>query len=164
MTRSRLARRRVLTAALGTGVLALGGPALAACTTGASAPPGPDPLEPVAARAEEDAVLADAVAAAHPDLAPWATALAADRRQHATALRAELRRVRPTPPNTTSPTAAAPVDVRADDLGAARTSLVDAVHSAQEQAAAPIGGAPGHRAALLASIVACCASHEAVLP
>lgn len=162
MTRFCPARRRVLAAALGTGVLAIGGSALAACTTEKSAPPGPDPLEPVAARAEEDAVLAEAVAAAHPDLAPVATVLAADRREHAIALRAELRRVRPTPP-TASPQASA-VPIPAADRGAAGASLIDAVRCAQEQATALVGGEPGHRAALLASIVACCASHEAVLP
>lgn len=163
MTRFRPTRRRVLAAALGTVVSAMGGPALGACTTGESSPPGPDALEPVATRAEEDTLLAEAVAAAHPDLAPSATALAADRRQHANALRAELRRVRPAPPSA-SLQAPATLIMAPGDLGAARAVLVDALRAAQEQAVALVGGAPGHRAALLASIVACCASHEAVLP
>lgn len=151
-------RRRVLVA------LMLGGPALAACTPSPPAPPLPDPLAPVAARAEADVVLAEMVAADHPDLAAAATAIAADREQHAVALRNELRRARPGPSSSASPRPSAAAVTPAPDVAAARASLLDALGDAREQVAALVGHAPGHRAALLASIAACCASHEAVLP
>lgn len=167
MTTPRLSRRRLLAATAGGGAaVALGGPALAAC----SVPPEPDPLEPVAQRAEADARLAEAVAATYPPLAEAATALAGDRRAHARALRAELRRASgdaatssfgpaasarhgssrqrpPAPPN----------------LEAARTRLFAVLRTARNQASTVLAGAPGHRAGLLASIGACCASHQAVL-
>lgn len=50
------------------------------------------------------------------------------------------------------------------DSSAARDELDTALLSAQDQAATLVGPAAGHRAGLLASIAACCASHRAVLP
>jgi len=155
----------VLAAALGAGALALGVPPLAGCTPVQSTPPPPDPLEPVAEQAEIDVRLATAVAATHPDLARPAAALASDRRQHAAALRAELRRVRPVPPTTapSSPVAPPPVVAPLDPTDA-RATLAGALQAAQDVASALVAAAPGHRAALLASIAACCASHQALLP
>jgi hypothetical protein len=157
----------VLAAALGAGALALGVPPLAGCTPAQSTPPPPDPLEPVAEQAEIDVRLATAVAAAHPDLARSAAALASDRRQHAAALRAELRRVRPVPPSsTTAPasTTAPPPVVAPLDPADARATLAGALQAAQDMASALVAAVPGHRGALLASIAACCASHQALLP
>lgn len=160
MTASRPSRRRVLA-----GALVLGVPVLSGCTAGDTGPPAPDPLGPVADRAEDDVRLADAVAAAHPALAGAAAALASDRREHAAAVRAELRRARLALPATSSasPRSPAPVVV-AFEPAAARTALVHALRVAQDQAAVLVAAAPGHRAALLASVAACCASHLAVLP
>ena len=170
VTAARPARRRVLAAVLGAGTLALGVPPLAGCAPAQSTPPAPDPLEPVAEQAEIDVRLATAVAAAHPDLARSAVALAADRRQHASALRAELRRARPVPQTTApqivapSSTAAPPPVVAPRDPPDARAALAGGLQAAQDAASALVAAAPGHRAALLASIAACCASHQAVLP
>jgi len=160
MTASRPNRRRVLA-----GALVLGAPVLSGCTARASGPSDPDPLGPVAGRAEDDVRLADAVAAAHPTLAAAAAALAADRREHAAAFRAELRRARLAPPTASpSPSRAPAPAVVAFEPAAARAALVDALRVAQDQSAVLVAGAPGHRAALLASVAACCASHLAVLP
>jgi hypothetical protein len=171
VTVARPARRRVLAAALGAGALALGVPPLAGCTPAQSTPPPPDPLEPVAEQAEIDVRLATAVAAAHPDLARSAAALASDRRQHAAALRAELRRVRPVPPatapsSTTAPasTTAPPPVVAPLDPADARATLAGALQAAQDMVSVLVAAVPGHRGALLASIAACCASHQALLP
>ncbi|MCA1675482.1 MAG: hypothetical protein LC799_25945 [Actinobacteria bacterium] len=175
VTAARPARRQVLTVALGAGALALGVPPLAGCAPAPSTPPAPDPLEPVAEQAEIDARLATAVTAAHPGLARPAAALASDRRQHAAALRAELRRARPASPTTPpeigalvngapSSTAAPPPVVAPPDPADARAALVEALQAAQNVTAGLVAAAPGHRAALLASIAACCASHQAVLP
>ena len=175
VTAARPARRRVLAAVLGAGALALGVPPLAGCAPAQSTPPAPDPLEPVAEQAEIDVRLATAVAAAHPDLARSAVALASDRRQHAAALRAELRRARPVPqttapqtpaPQTVAPpsTAAPPPVVAPHDPADARAALAGGLQAAQDAASALVAAAPGHRAALLASIAACCASHQAVFP
>lgn len=160
VTASRPSRRRILA-----GALVLGAPVLPGCTARDTGPPAPDPLGPVAHRAEADVRLADAVAAAHPTLAGAAAALASDRREHAAAVHAELRRARPSPPTASSapPRSPAPV-VAPPEPAAARATLVDALRVAQDQAAALVAAAPGHRAALLASVAACCASHLAVLP
>ncbi|MDQ3887554.1 MAG: hypothetical protein M3308_11245, partial [Actinomycetota bacterium] len=107
VTTARPARRQVLTATLGLGALALGVPPLAGCALVQSAPPTPDPLEPIAVQAEMDVRLATAVAAAYPDLAPPALTVASDREQHAVALRAELHRAQPLP-QTTAPHSIAP--------------------------------------------------------
>ncbi|MPZ66094.1 MAG: hypothetical protein GEU83_11465 [Pseudonocardiaceae bacterium] len=149
--------------ARGAAAVLLGAPALAACTD-RQTPPAPDPLEPVARRAVADARLAATISNAHPSLAAAAAAVAADRRAHAAAVRAELRRVRPTPAPSSvaaAPPSSPPVPT---DTAAARGELAAALRAAQGQAATVVESAPGHRAGLLASIAACCASHRAVLP
>lgn len=164
MTAPRLDRRRVLGAgARGGAALLLGGAALASCTQ-RRAPRPPDPLEPVVRRAAADARLATAVAMTHPALAEAATALATDREAHAAAVRAELRRVRPTPATGTTPATPSGRPPAPTDPTTARRELDDALRAAQDEAAALVGAAPGHRAGLLSSIAACCASHRAVLP
>lgn len=164
MNAPRPSRRRVFDAAArGAAAALFAAPALTACTD-RDAAPAPDPLEPVARRAAADARLAAAISAAHPTLASAAAAVAGDRRAHAASLRQELRRVRPTPaPSSTAaaPPSRPPVPT---ESSAARDELDAALLAAQDQAAALVGPAPGHRAGLLASISACCASHRAVLP
>lgn len=166
---ARPSRRDVLAA--GTALLLAGPAALTGCAVSARAPTGPDPLESPARRAEADAALAHAVgqmaAQAHPALAATARALAEDRMTHATGLRAELHRVRPGPASPTAspaavPPAASPV-AAAPDVSAARTALVQAARAAQAEAAALVVTLPGYRAALLASIAACCSCHLALL-
>ncbi|HJT03377.1 MAG TPA: hypothetical protein VJ757_07090 [Pseudonocardiaceae bacterium] len=163
MFQARPSRRRALAAGASTAALLLAGPpALAGCTAWAPAPDTPDPLEPPAHRAEVDAALAAAVAGAHPTLATAANALAADRAAHARTLRAELHRVRPDP---APPTAAQPVvpPPVSPEPAAAKAALTQAMRAAQDEAAALVLTLPGYRAALLASVAACCATHTAVL-
>lgn len=164
MTEIRRSRRRVLSAGVSAGVLLVAGP-LAGCTAFApEAPEEPDPLEPPARRAESDVALAHAVAAAHPALAPTATALAADRQAHATALRDELRRARPEPtPAPGSPVPPAITATTGDGVTGGRAALAATVQAAQAEAAGLVATLPGYRAALLASVAACCASHAAIL-
>ena len=164
MTESCRSRRQVLTAGLAVGTLLMAGPtALTGCTS--SAPPAhdePDPLEGPAQRAEYDVALALAVASTHPALEARAVALAADRQAHAIALRGELRRVRPSPPPVSATPPPAPVVATADQAGAA-DALSGVVREAQDEAAGLVAMLPGYRAALLASVAACCASHAALL-
>lgn len=164
MTESRRGRRQVLTAGVAVGALLMAGPtALAGCTSPTPPTPDePDPLEGPAQRAEYDVALALAVASAHPALAARVVALAADRQAHATALRGELHRVRPSPPPVTTTPSTAPVMATADQA-AARGALAGAVREAQDEAAGLVAMLPGYRAALLASVAACCASHAALL-
>ncbi|MGH3801916.1 MAG: hypothetical protein ACRDTD_17635 [Pseudonocardiaceae bacterium] len=172
MSGPRPSRRRML--AGGAALLVAGPAVLAGCTGSPPAPERPDPLEAPARRAETDSALAQTVAQLtaqtgpeiHAALVTAARALAADRMAHAIALRAELRRVRPTPaPNSAAPpagpTSAPPL---ADpDLANARGALIQAVHAAQDEATQLVLALPGYRAALLASVAACCATHGALL-
>jgi hypothetical protein len=160
----------MLAAGAATASLLLAGPgALTGCTSSARAPEEPDPLESPARRAEADAALATGVAqaAAHADsaLATAARALAVDRMAHATTLRAELRRVQsqPVPSNAAPPVVSPPVAPANPDLAGARAGLAQAVRAAQDEAAGLVVTLPGYRAALLASVAACCASHAALL-
>ena len=168
----------MLAAAASTAALVLAGPAgLTGCTASAPAPEQPDPLESPARRAEADAVqaLAAAQLVTHADsgVAAAAKALAADRMAHATTLRAELRRVRPAaapsvagslpavpPPGAPPPASPSPAN---PDLAGTRSALIRAMHAAQDEAAALVLTLPGYRAALLASVAACCATHAALL-
>lgn len=167
MAEFRRNRRDVLTAGVAVATLLVAGPTtLAGCAS--SVPPAldePDPLESPAQRAESDVALAQAVASTHPTLTAPAVALAADRQAHATALRAELRRVRPSPPPTSAASASASptTDRTAADQALAQDALAGAVWAAQQEAAELVALLPGYRAALLASVAACCASHAALL-
>ncbi len=157
-------RRRVLAA--GATLLVAGPAALAGCTLPARAPKGPDPLESSARRAEADAALATAVAhlagPTDPALDASAKALAADRMTHAAALRAELHRARRRPASRSGSPPVAPLPTTLD-LSGARGTLARAVRAAQDEAAELAMTLPGYRAALLASVAACCASHVALL-
>lgn len=165
MTGPRRSRRFVLAAGAATGALLVVGPGvLAGCAPSDVPPPGqPDALEPPARRAESDAALARAVADAHPELAAGARALAADRQAHALALRTEIARVRPGAGPSSSAPPPVPVTAAPDQAGA-RHALTAAVRAAQQEAAELVTTLPAYRAALLASVAACCSSHAAVLP
>lgn len=165
MAELRCSRRRVLTAGVAGTLLVVGPATLGGCTVSTPAPPEePDPLVPPAERAESDVALAQAVAAEYPALAVAAVALAADRQAHAGALRAELRRASPV----TTPTSSVPPVARdiamTTDQSSAREALAGAMRAAQDEAAALVATLPGYRAALLASVAACCASHAVMLP
>jgi hypothetical protein len=162
---ARPSRRQALAAGATTAALLLAGPAaLAGCTASAPGSEGPDPLDAPARRAEADVVLAAAVAGTHSTLATAANALSADRAAHARALRAELHRVHPDPlpSSTAKPPPAVPPAV-SPDPAAAQAALTGAMRAAQDEAAELAITLPGYRAALLASIAACCATHTAVL-
>jgi hypothetical protein len=100
--------------------------------------------------------------------------VAADRRVHADAFLAEVRRATPTPassqPVTSRPAAASGATSSGTigssataDPAAARSALLAASTSAQRQAADLVATLPRHRAGLVASVAACCASHAVVL-
>ncbi|HWR46527.1 MAG TPA: hypothetical protein VN327_02740, partial [Pseudonocardiaceae bacterium] len=66
------------------------------------------------------------------------------------------------PASSSAPPPVAPLTAN-PDLASARGALVQAVHAAQDEAAGLVMTLPGYRAALLASVAACCASHAALL-
>ncbi|MGH4009478.1 MAG: hypothetical protein ACRDTH_15235 [Pseudonocardiaceae bacterium] len=177
MSEPRPNRRRMLAA--GAALLVAGPVALAGCTGFLAAPETPDPLESPARRAETDSALAQVVAQmaaqlagpaqpqTHAALATAASALAADRTAHASTLRAELRRVRPAPAPSSAARPAVPTPappLAAPDLASARAALLQAMHAAHDEAAGLVMALPGYRAALLASIAACCVTHAVLLP
>jgi hypothetical protein len=172
VSRSRPSRRRVLATGAASASLLLAGPWVpTGCTSPARAPDGPDPLESPARQAEADVALAQAVAqmADHAGsvLAATARALAVDRMAHARTLRAELRRVQPAPVPGSAAGSAAPPPVAGPpatvDLAVARAALTQALRVAHDEAAGLVPTLPGYRAALLASVAACCATHAALL-
>jgi hypothetical protein len=144
-------------AALRLGALAALAPVVA-CTPEPAAPPPPDPLAELAARARADAELATAIGAANPALAAAATEIAQARTEHATVLQAEVDRERPPVSSTSRKPPAAP-DVPADGA----TALVDAMTAAEKQAADLVPSVPRYRAGILGSVAACCASLRVVL-
>jgi hypothetical protein len=169
----RPSRRRVLAGGAATATLLLAGPAaLTGCGPSAHPAEGPDPLESPARCAEADTALAAAVALmadqtgshAGSVLAAEARALAADRMVHGATLRAEVHRARPgsVPHRAATPPVVAPPPINLD-LAGARVALLHAVHAAQDEATGLVMTLPGYRAALLASIAACCASHATLL-
>ncbi|HEX2298175.1 MAG TPA: hypothetical protein VHH34_06610, partial [Pseudonocardiaceae bacterium] len=66
-------------------------------------------------------------------------------------------------PSSSVPPPPAPAPAPADQTEA-QDVLTEAAQAAQDEAARLVPGLPGYRAALLASVAACCASHTAVLP
>ena len=145
-------------AALRLGALAALVPVVAACTEEPSAPPPPDPLAELAAKARADAALATAIATAQPGLATAATEIAGARTEHATALQAEVDRERP-PVSSSSTRPPAEPEIPADGVAA----LVDALTTAEKQAADLVPSVPRYRAGLLGSVAAGCASLRVVL-
>jgi hypothetical protein len=144
-------------AALRLGALAALVPVVA-CTPEPSAPPPPDPLAELAARARADAALASAVATAQPAVAAAATEIAEARTEHATALQTEVDRERPPVSSSSARPPAAP-EVPADGVAA----LLDALETAEKQAADLVPSVPRYRAGLLGSVAAGCASLRVVL-
>jgi hypothetical protein len=149
-------------AALRLGALAALVPVVAACTEEPSAPPPPDPLAELAAKARADAALATAIATAiataQPALATAATEIAQARTEHATALQTEVDRERP-PVSSSSTRPPAEPQIPADGVAA----LVDALTTAEKQAADLVPSVPRYRAGLLGSVAAGCASLRVVL-
>ncbi|MCT2584660.1 hypothetical protein [Actinophytocola gossypii] len=144
----------LLTVAAGTAAGAAG------CTeTPEDAPP--DPLAELAARARADATTAQAVKSAVPALAEAAGVVAEARGEHARALRAEVERARP--PVSSSSAAPPEGEQPPADAGAARTLLLDALTAAERQAAELVASLPRHRAGLVGSVAAGCASLREVL-
>ncbi|WP_433263870.1 hypothetical protein ACQPZF_33455 [Actinosynnema sp. CS-041913] len=138
--RTALSRRGVLLAAA-TAPLAAG------CTTPPPPPPPRDSLADLVEAARADAALATAVGA---------TETAAARTQHADKLQAEVDRATPRVPGTSaSPT---PTPSTPPPTNPSREALVTALQTAQKQAGDLAATAPTHRAGLLASVSAGCAS------
>lgn len=165
---ARPSRRRVLAIGAATVTLLVASPAtLSGCIGSGRPPEEPDPLEAPARRAEADSALAQAVAQAHPTLTAAASALAADRMAHGRTLHTELRRVRPEPAAGATAAAAPPAPVVPPsvhpDPADAQVALTQALRAAQYEAAGLVLTLPGYRAALLASVAACCATHAALL-
>jgi hypothetical protein len=125
-----------------------------ACTGAPEEPPAPDPLADLASRAR-------AVATAVPALAAAAGEVAAARGEHAAALQAEVDRERPPVSSSSAP----PPDPASPpgDPAAARTLLVEALTSAQKEAADLVAAVPRYRAGLVGSVAASCASLREVL-
>lgn len=137
-------------------LIGLAAGAVAGCTTPAPPPP-PDPLAALLDRAEADAALAAAVGAAVPALAGPAGEVVRVRGDHAAALKAEIERERPPPPSTTPAPPPAPPKAPSGEK-AALAALVKGLTDAQEQATALVSTLPRHRAGMVGSIVAACAS------
>ena len=152
-------RRTVLLSALAAPLM----PATAACTSTPPAPPPPDPLAELAARARADALAAEAVASAVPDLATLATEVAKARGEHAIALQHEIDRARPPKASTAAPTTDISTAPAPSASPAAKASLLDALTAAERQAAELIASVPRHRAGLLGSVAAGCACLREVL-
>lgn len=154
-------RRAVLRAGL---VVFAGVGALTAGCTEQAADPGPDPLAALADTALADAAEAESIAAALPTLAPAAGAIAAARREHATALRAEVDRVRPTGTATSGAASSTTLPPPAPtDVAVGATQLQIALQEAEKAAAELVATLPRHRAGLVGSVAAGCASLREVL-
>jgi hypothetical protein len=145
-------------AALRLGALAALVPVVA-CTPEPSAPPPPDPLAELAARARADAALATAVAGAQPALAAAATEVAQARTEHARVLQAEVDRERPPVSSSSATRPPEAPEVPADGAAA----LADALTAAEKQAADLVPTVARYRAGLLGSVAAGCASLRVVL-
>ncbi|MEV5648914.1 hypothetical protein AB0L57_11750 [Nocardia sp. NPDC052254] len=156
-------RRSVLRSA-GGGALAL--VALGAATACADkTPPAPDVLVTQEVSARTDAVWAKAAIAAAPEHTAALNTVAAQRTEHAAALRTEIDRATGvygdgTKPRSATPPVAEPVaPTPPPDLAAIRTRLTESQHSAADLATT----LSGYRAGLLGSISACCATHAGVV-
>jgi hypothetical protein len=145
-------------AALRLGALATLVPVVA-CTPDPDEPPPPDPLAKLASQARSDAALAAAIAAAQPAVAAAATEIADARTEHAKVLQAEVDRV--TPPAPTSSSTKPPTEPEVPSDGV--TALTEALTSAEKAAADLVPSAPTYRAGMLGSVAAGCASLRVVL-
>jgi hypothetical protein len=129
-----------------------------ACTPEPDSPPPPDPLADLAVQARSDAALATAIATAQPAIAQVATEIAEARTEHAKVLQAEVDRARPPVSSTTSTPPTEP-EVPTDGVAA----LVEALTTAEKQAADLVPSVPRYRAGMLGSVAAGCASLRVVL-
>lgn len=129
-----------------------------ACTPEPDSPPPPDPLADLAVQARSDAALATAIATAQPAIAQVATEIAQARTEHAKVLQAEVDRARPPVSSTTSTPPTEP-EVPSDGV----TALVEALTTAEKQAADLVPSVPRYRAGMLGSVAAGCASLRVVL-
>ncbi|MCS7482697.1 hypothetical protein ACFFQW_49640 [Umezawaea endophytica] len=136
-----LSRRRVLLAAASA-------PLAVACTTPPPAPLPPDPLADLAVQARADAALATAAGLEE---------VAAARTEHAKLIQAEVDRARPSGP---SSSASAPPGTSAAPPPSSGTpeQVVEALQAAQKAGTELLATVPPHRAGLLGSVVAGCAS------
>jgi hypothetical protein len=154
---SRFSRRAALRLGLSLGAASALVP-VAACTSEPEAPPPPDPLADLAAQARADATLAQAIATAQPGIAAVATEIAQARDEHAAVLQAEVDRAQP-PVSSSAPRTPTAPEVPADGVAA----LVEALTSAEKQAADLVPSVPRYRAGMLGSVAAGCASLRVVL-
>ncbi|WP_249714552.1 hypothetical protein [Rhizomonospora bruguierae] len=125
-------------------------------------PDQPDPLLPMLAETRDLTARYDAAIAAQPSLTARLTPLREATAEHATALAKLIGLSGSTTPPATSPGPSAPATPPASPVDA----LVDlraAEQAAQRTATQACLTAPGDRAALLGSIVAARATHQAVL-
>ncbi|MBW4720183.1 hypothetical protein KZQ38_23615 [Saccharothrix sp. SC076] len=141
MGRTAPSRRAILAA------VAIAPLAAAACTTTPPPAPAPDELEEMLRAARADAALATAVGAQE---------TAAARTEHAQRLKAEVDRATPKVPGET--TSAQPEPTPTTPANPTREALVTALQTAQKQAADLAIKVPTHRAGLVASVSAGCAS------
>ncbi|MBL1078733.1 hypothetical protein JK358_30455 [Nocardia sp. 2] len=155
--------RRTALRLAGGGALAVAALGAVACST-EQTPSMPDPLVTQEESARTDAVYATAAIATNPDRAGALQTVAAQRAEHADALRTEIDRVigvygdGTTPSHRTPPvTPAAPA--QPPTVAELRTRLT----SAQRAAADLCASQTGYRAGLLGSISAACAAHAGVL-
>ncbi|MFG1953386.1 hypothetical protein [Micromonospora sp. NPDC048830] len=118
-------------------------------------PPGPDPLEPLAAEARDLAARHRAALAADPDLAELLTPIAEAHEAHA----GELARLTRRPAASAAPSA----DATPGDRAAMLDALREAEQRGRETAAKLCAEAPAGRAALLGSIAAARATHVEAL-
>ncbi|SES31057.1 hypothetical protein SAMN05216188_1324 [Lentzea xinjiangensis] len=128
-------------------------PLAVACTTEPPAPPPPDPLSALAAQARTDAALARTLTTV-----PAASEIAKARETHAALLQAEVDRERP-PLSSTAPPVPTTPPTPPDPVAALRTALDGAVR----EASAAVASLPSHRAGLVGSVAAGCASLREVL-
>lgn len=133
-------------------------PAAAACTLGGPDAPEVDPLLAHLERALRDQRDALAAAAADAERAAALGVVAAQRGAHADALRAEVARAAGPSATTGAPAPTTPAGA-APTAAQVRELLAGSAHAAGEAAVE----LDGHRAGLLASISAACATHLAVL-
>ncbi|GLZ31195.1 hypothetical protein Lesp02_33830 [Lentzea sp. NBRC 105346] len=129
-------------------------PLAVACTTPPPPPP-PDPLVELAAAARNDAALASLATGI-----PAAAEVAKNRTEHAERLQAEIDRERPPSTVSSTPTPAPTTPPTPPDPVAALRAALD---DSQRKAAALVPTLPTHRAGLVGSISAGCASLLEVL-
>ncbi len=161
---SRVLDRRALLRSAGGGAAAVVAvSALAACAD--KTPAAPDVLVTQEVSARTDAAWAKAAIAAAPEHTVALNLVAAQRLQHADALRAEIDRAvgvygdGTKPKSATPPVAEPTAPTPPPTVAAVRARLADAQRAAAQLATAQTG----YRAGLLASISACCATHAAVV-